>query len=352
MAKAEKITVDDLQEKYLDKILKQFGDAIVQEDAVVEAISTGSLALDASIGIGGVPRGRFTEIYGPEGSAKTTIGLTMSMNVIENGGRVLYIDAELMLSYDTIKLMLGKAMDPSKFILLHPETAEEALMVAETLMESGDIDLVVVDTVAAMEPKAERAKELDEFTVGEISRLLPKFFRKDSILVKKSNVAFVFLNQVRDKVGSYVQGYNSPGGHALKHHCSVIIALTKGETTKIGTEAVGIKAKFVIRKNKLAPPFRSFTIPVTFGKGIDYHVDVLEFCEMLGVVQKAGSYYKFNDNTIGQGRFAAAEFLEGNPDILKQIIDQTYAILSKDKSVIIEDTEDDFAESSEETVSV
>lgn len=338
-----KVEVDAIEEKYLDKILKQFGNAIVQEDQKVEAISTGSLALDASIGIGGIPRGRFTTIYGSEGTGKTTIGLTMARNVANAGGRVLYIDTEMMLSYDTIEMMFGEKVDPSNLVILHPDTAEESLMVAENLMENGEVDLIIVDTVAAMEPQAERDKPLDKPTVGEISRLLPRFFRKDTPLVMKSNVGFVFLNQVRDIVGSYVGGYSMPGGHALKHWSSVIVALTKGELMKIGNEPLGIKAKFVIKKNKMAPPFRSFTIPITFGKGIDYYIDVLEFCEMLGVIQKAGSFYKFNGETIGQGKFAAAKTLEDNKEVLNSIIKQTYEVLSKDKSINIDAFEDDFA---------
>ena len=350
MAK-DKVIVEPVQEKYLDKILAQFGNAIVHEDDKIEVISTGSLALNASIGIGGAPRGRFTVIYGPEGCGKTTIALTMSNNVVKSGGRVLYIDAEIMLSYSTIELMLGEKIDPSRFVLVHPETAEEALMVAEDLMKNGEIDLVVIDTVAALEPEAEKKKELNESTMAEVSRLLPKFFRKDSMLVKSSNVGFLLLNQVRDNVGSYSQGYSMPSGHALKHHASVIIALTKGELLKIGKDVVGLKAKFVVKKNKLAPPFRSFTIPITFGKGINEYMDVLEFCEMLGVIQKAGSYYKFNDETIGQGKFAAADFLEKNPEVLKGIIEQTYSALSKDKSINIDAIDNNFADELEEEIS-
>lgn len=351
MAKAKSVTdeldVEVSNSDLLNSIIKKFGDALVPEEEKVEAISTGSLALDVSIGIGGFPKGRFTEVYGPEGSAKTTLALCTSKGVLENGGKVLYIDAETMLSYETIEGMLGVKFDPNNFILIHPETGEQAFQIAEEVINTKAVDLIVVDTVAALEPKSEKDKKLEEFTVGEISRLLPKFFRRNGQALKKSNIAFLFLNQVRDKVGSYTQGYSSPGGHALKHHTSVIIALTKSGDIKVGGESIGVKSKFVVKKNKLAPPFRSFTVPITFGKGIDYYMDLVEFCEMLGVIQKSGSFYKYDGETIGQGKFAAGEFLEKNPKVKDDIIEKTYEVLSGNKSIDVDVLEESFAEETE-----
>jgi len=341
MAKAKSITenldVEINENDLLDSVLKKFGESLVPQEEKVKSISTGSFALDASIGIGGIPRGRFTEAYGPEGVAKTTLGLCTSKEVLKNGGSVLYIDAEVMLSYGTIESMVGETFDPKRFILIQPDTAEEAFIIVEDLI--GKVDLVVIDTIAALEPLAEKKKDLTDSTVAEISRLLPKFFRRNAPAVKKSDTAFLLLNQVRDKVGSYTQGYNSPGGHAMKHWASVIIALTKSGDIEVSGEKVGVKSKFVIRKNKLAPPFRSFTIPITFGKGVDYYMDLLEFTEMLGVVQKGGSYYKFEGETIGQGKFAASEYLENNPEVTKRIIEQTYLVIKGNKGIEIPDEE-------------
>jgi recombination protein RecA len=303
--------------------------------------------LDVSTGVGGLPRGRFTEIYGPEGSGKTTIALTMAKNVTLAGGKVLYIDAEIMLSYEAIESMLGFTFDKEKFILIQPETGEQAFMIIEQALKTGDFALIVVDTVAALEPAAEKEKEFDKYTMTEISRMLPKFFRRNGSDVKNSNVAVVFLNQVRDKVGSYTQGYNSPGGHALKHHTSMIISLTKGETMKIGDKSVGIMTKFVIKKNKMSPPFRSYSVPIVFGKGIDYFSDAVDFCSMLGVIKKKGSYYKFEDSTLGQGKLAAGDFLEKNPETLDKIVKGVYNVLSK-TPIVVEDISDEEEEGKDE----
>jgi recombination protein RecA len=331
-----------MSQGFLDKILEDFGDSIFMgESKKVEVIPTGSLSLDVSTGVGGLPRGRFTLIYGPEGSGKTTIGLTMAKNVMHNGGRVLYIDAEIMLSYEAIESMLGFSFDENKenFVLIQPETGEQAFMIIEQALATGDFDLIVVDTIAALEPEAEKKKKFDESTMAEISRMLPKFFRRNGANVKNKNVAVVLLNQIRDKVGSYTQGYSTPGGHALLHHSSMIIALTKGTTMKVGDKPTGIMTKFVIKKNKLSPPFRSYTFPIVFGKGIDYFSDAVDFCSMLGVIKKKGSYYKFEDANLGQGKFQAGDYLEKNPETLDKIIKGVYNALSKEPIVVEEDVD-------------
>jgi len=328
--------------EFVDNLVEKFGESLlVNNSDKMEVISTGSLSLDVSTGIGGLPRGRFTEIYGPEGSAKTTLALTMSKNVVENGGKVLYIDAEVMLNYEAIESMLGYSFDKDSFILIQPETGEQAFIAIEDALDSGDFSLIVVDTVAALEPSAEKEKDFDEYTMAEISRLLPKFFRRNGAKVKNKNVAVVFLNQVRDKVGSYVQGYNSPGGHALKHHTSLIIALTKGPEIKIGTESVGIMSKFVIKKNKMSAPFRSYLIPIIFGKGIDTHSDAVDFCSMLGVIKKKGSYYKFEEIMLGQGKLAAGEYLSEHPETLDKIKESVYNVLNKNTVIDVESTEEE-----------
>lgn len=330
---------------FVDKIIDKFGEGIVRDKtSKIEVISTGSMSLDVSTGIGGLPRGRFTEIYGPEGSGKTTIALTASKDVVENGGKVLYIDAEHMLSYDAIKTMLGYEFDKDSFVLVQAGTAEDAFMVMEDALESGEFTMIVVDTVAALEPKAEKDKDFDEFTMAEISRMLPKFFRRNASVVSHSNVAVVLLNQVRDKVGSYTQGYNSPGGHALKHHTSMIIALTKGQEIKVGDKSVGILTKFVIKKNKMAPPFRSYLVPLIFGKGIDFFSDAVDFCSMLGVVKKKGSYYRFNDEILGQGKIAAGAYLEKHPETVSQIKEMVFEVLNTTTAIDVDEIEKELQE--------
>jgi recombination protein RecA len=282
-------------------------------------------------------------------SGKTTLALTAAKGVVEKGGKVLYIDAENMLSYGAIETMLGYAFNEDTFILIQPETAEQAFMVIEAALKSDDFTFIVIDTVAALEPLAEKEKEFDKSTMAEISRMLPKFFRRNGATVREKNVAFLFLNQVRDKVGGYTQGYNSPGGHALKHHTSMIIALTKGETIKVGEKSTGILTKFVIKKNKMSAPFRSYMIPITFGKGIDKFSDAVDFCSMLGVIKKKGSYYKFEEVTIGQGKIAAGDYLEKHPETLDKIEKMVYNVLNNTVSIdIITDEEAEEGEEKDE----
>lgn len=324
-------SLKNTEDNFLDAIIDRFGDNILSNlrGDSIEVMTTGSLSLDACIGVGGIPKGRFTEIYGPEGSGKTTMALSTAQLAIERGEKVLYLDVENMLSYSSIKQMLGKEIDKESLILLQPETAEQAFMIAEKGITSGEFSLVVLDTVAALEPQAEKDNEFDEFTMAVISRLLAKFFRRNAADVKNQNIAFLLLNQVRDKVGSYTGGYESPGGHALKHYTSVRVALTKGQDIKVGNDKVGINTKFVIKKNKLAPPFRSYEIPIMFGVGVDYFMDAVSFCETIGVLKKSGSFYKFDDETIGQGRIAAAEFLKTNVEVLDKIRERVYNVLGK-----------------------
>lgn len=349
MARPKKAREEQLREtsdSFLDAIVEKFGDNVLSNlrGDSIEAMTSGSLSLDASIGIGGFPKGRFTHIYGSEGTGKTTLALTTSFKEIENGGKVLYMDAENMLSFATIEQMLGKQVDKEKFILLQPETADQAFMIVEKAITSGEFTLIIVDTIASLEPNDEKEKEFDEFTMGSLPRTLAKFFRRNASDVKVANVAVILLNQVRDDLKSYVGGFKAPGGHALAHYSSVIVALTKGTEIKQGEDKIGINSKFVIRKNKMGPPFRSFEIPIIFGKGVDYYTDAISFCETLGILKKSGAFYKFEGETIGQGRNAAAQFLRDNPEILDKIEKQLYNILSKQSAPAIE------IEESEETI--
>lgn len=342
-AKVREEQLRDTTDSFLDAIVEKFGENVlsnVRGDSI-ESMSSGSLSLDASIGIGGFPKGRFTEIAGAEGTGKTTLAVTTALKEIDNGGRVLYIDTENMLSYFTIESMLNRPVDKTKFILLQPELAEQALMIAEKGITSGEFTLIIIDTIAALAPQEEKEKEFDEYTMGQLPRLMAKFFRRNASNVKVSNVAFILLNQIRDKIGSYMGGYETPGGHAIKHYASVRVALTKGTEIKQGEDKIGINTRFVIRKNKMGPPLRSFEIPIIFGKGVDYYTDAVSFCEILGILKKSGAFYKFEGETIGQGRNNTAQFLRDNPETLARLEEQLYNTLSKHSSPVVEESEEE-----------
>lgn len=351
MARPKKAREEQLKEtsdSFLDAIVEKFGDSVLSNvrGDNIEAMTSGSLSLDASIGIGGFPKRRFTYIYGSEGTGKTTLALTTSLKEIKNGGKVLYIDAENMLSFATIEQMLSATVDKSKFILLQPETAEQAFMIIEKAITSGEFTLIILDTIAALEPQEEKEKEFNENTMMAIPRLLGRFFRRNAPDVKNSNVAVILLNQIRDDTKSYMGGFKSTGGHSLLHWSSVIIALTKGTEIKQGEDKIGINSRFVIKKNKMGPPFRSFEIPIIFGKGVDYYTDAVTFCETLGILKKAGAFYKFEGETIGQGRNNTAQFLKDNPETLARLEEMLYNTLNKEssKAVLVEESEEEVNE--------
>lgn len=301
---------------------------IVTENVPYDIIPTGSLALDVSTGVGGIPRGKLVELFGAEGTGKTTLALEISRNAIEMGGKVLYIDVENMLDYKYASKISGDSTFKN-LIIARPDTAEDAFMAAEAGINSKDFTLIIFDSVGALAPKKEKDDEFEDANVALVPRLMSKFLRRASFRIRENNVGFIFINQVRDKIGGYVQGYNTPGGHALKHFTSLIIALNKGREIKAGEETIGSFVKFVIKKNKLAPPFRSHVIPFIFGEGIDRYKDFLTFSEMVGAVQKAGAYYKFEDETLGQGVNKTVEYLKEHPEVLDKIRNVVYTITTK-----------------------
>lgn len=310
---------------FIETLIDKLGeDVIVKETERVEVISTGSLSLDSSIGIGGIPRGRITEIFGAEGGGKTTLALSIARSALKQGHKVLYVDAEYMIDYDTVFDLLGEELDKDKFVILHPESAEDNMSACEIGINSGEFACIILDSIGALAPTVEKNKELTDATVGLIPKLLTVWLRRNAVMIGRNKVAFIFINQVRDQIGSYVHAFSTPGGHALKHFASVRISLSKGEEIKQGTESVGINVKFTVKKNKLAPPFRSFLIPLYFGKGIDSIRDTILFAEMLGVLKRRGSHYVFDGNTIGQGIAKTATALSNNPDLLAKIRDVCY----------------------------
>jgi recombination protein RecA len=293
-------------------------------------ISTGSLSLDVSLGIGGIPRGVFTEIVGPESIGKTTIALSLAKHALDQGVNVLYLDAERTLDLQYARAIIGD-FDDDTLTIASPETAEEIFEVAEEGIVSGAFGVIILDSLGALAPEKELEDDLVDANVALLARLLTKWLRRNSFKVKRHNVAFIFLNQVRDNIGSYIRSYVSPGGNALKHFLTIRIKLTSGVkiTGKERDDIKGIFPKYTVTKNKLASPYRSGVLPIIFGHGIDYYRDVIEFSKRLGILRQSGSYYKFEGETLGQGVEKTIGFLKNNPDTLDKIVKMCYAILEE-----------------------
>lgn len=319
-----------MTDTFIEKLIDEFGEGVHSAKGdKLEVIPTGSLSLDVSIGVGGIPRGRFTEIYGPEGSAKTSLSLSIARNAIKQGIKTLFIDVENLTDYDTVAGLLGEELPSDMLIITHPETAEDAFMIAERGIDSGEFGYIVFDSVGALAPKKIKEDDFADANVAIVPRLLTKFLIRNHYAVRNKKIAFLFINQVRDTIGAYVNSYSTPGGHAIKHLASVIIALSKGQEIKQGDETIGLNVRFVVKKNKLAAPFRGFTIPLIFGSGIDSLRDFVLFAEMLGALTKKGSYYTFNGEIVGHGVVKSMEFLRVHPDILTAIRDLAFSIISK-----------------------
>jgi recombination protein RecA len=322
---------DLMQDKFGDAYDKVFIEQDNEEEKI-DVISTGSLSLNASIGIGGIPRRRFTVIDGVESSGKTTLAFSIVREFIKTGGKALYVDVENQMSYPYIESLIGVENIEEGLTLAKPETSDDAFNICEAAINSKEFGLIILDSVAALSPPEEKKKEFEDANMAIIPRDLAKFFRRNSYNIRLNNIAFVFINQVRDLIGSYVKAYSTPGGHALKHYASVIISLSKGQEIKAGEESIGINTKFVVKKNKLAPPFRSFTIPIIFGKGIDTLRDTVSFAEQLGVIQRGGAWYRFGEQTLGKGMLDTIQYLTENKFMLDKINEACYNIVGKYKT--------------------
>lgn len=313
---------------YLKRLQDEFDDFSSELSDKIEVIPTGSISLDASTEIGGIPRGRISMIYGPFSSAKTTLCLNIAKNATQMGLEVMYIDAENTIDGKYIKDIVGE-LPKERFKLYQPDTAENSLTICELGIRSGKYQLIVLDSIGALAPEEELKKELVENSMTLIPRLLSKFLRRNTYLVKKNNVALVIVNQVRSNIKSYMGSYDVPGGNALKHFTSLWIALSRGSLIKQADEEIGIYSSFVIKKNKLGRPFRSHTFPLIFGEGIDRIWNVIEFADMLGVLQKKGSFYSYEGSTLGQGVVKTKAFLKENPEVLDKIEKECYNLVNK-----------------------
>jgi recombination protein RecA len=305
-------------EAAISSIEKQFGKGAIMRmgsgaTVPVEVISTGCLALDLAAGIGGVPRGRIVEIYGPESSGKTTVSLHIIAECQKAGGIAAFIDAEHALDPSYAE-KLGVNLDT--LYVSQPDNGEQALDITEQLVKSGGIDIVVVDSVAALSPKAEIEGEMGSSIIGLQARLMSHALRKLAGVINKSKTCVVFINQLREKVGvMFGNPETTPGGKALKFYASMRFDVRKIDTVKNGTEIVGNKTRVKVVKNKLAPPFKQAEFDIVYGQGISQTGCVLDLAVNQGFVSKVGAWYSYNDEKIGQGREKAMDFLKNNPDI-------------------------------------
>ncbi|MBU7592191.1 recombinase RecA [Metabacillus halosaccharovorans] len=324
----------------LKQIEKQFGKGSImklgeQTDRKVSTAPSGSLALDAALGIGGYPRGRIIEIYGPESSGKTTVALHAIAEVQQQGGQAAFIDAEHALD-PVYAQKLGVNID--ELLLSQPDTGEQALEIAEALVRSGAVDILVIDSVAALVPKAEIEGEMGDSHVGLQARLMSQALRKLSGAINKSKTIAIFINQIREKVGvMFGNPETTPGGRALKFYSSVRLEVRRAETLKQGNEMVGNKTKIKVVKNKVAPPFKVAEVDIMYGEGISKEGEIIDLGSEIDIVQKSGSWYSYNEERLGQGRENAKQFLKENPALRLEIQEKIRQHYGLDEEVIATD---------------
>ena len=339
-----KITDNSEREKALAaamaQIEKQFGKGSVMKlgdnraSLNIEAISTGSVSLDLATGIGGIPKGRITEIYGPESSGKTTLTLHIIAEAQKAGGKAAFIDAEHALDPEYAAAL---GVDINELLVAQPDTGEQALEICEMLVRSGAIDVVVIDSVAALVPKAEIQGEMGDSHVGLQARLMSQALRKLTSIINKSNTAAIFINQLREKVGiMFGNPEVTTGGRALKFYSTMRMEVRRVESIKSGDSVLGNRTKVKIVKNKVAPPFKQVEFDIRFGKGISKAGDLLDCAAEAKIIEKAGAWYSYNGNRIGQGRENVKVFLEENPEIMAEVEAKLKASLKKSDEV--EDT--------------
>lgn len=320
MVKEDKLKALDVA---LGQIEKQFGKGSVMKlgdssvNMNVEAVPTGSLSLDIALGLGGVPKGRIIEIYGPESSGKTTVALHMVAEVQKRGGIAGFIDAEHALDPVYAKNI---GVDIDNLYISQPDNGEQAMEITETMVRSGAVDIVIVDSVAALVPKAEIEGDMGDSHVGLQARLMSQALRKLTAVISKSNCVVIFINQLREKIGvMFGNPETTTGGRALKFYSSVRMDVRRIEALKQAGEIIGNRTRIKVVKNKVAPPFKEAEFDIMFGKGISKEGDVLDLAAGLGIIVKSGAWYAYKDAKIGQGRENAKQYLRDNPEILEEV---------------------------------
>ena len=329
------VTPED-KKKALDaaiaQIEKQFGAGSVMRmgektNLNVEAIPTGSIGLDMALGIGGLPKGRIVEIFGPESGGKTTVTLHAIAEAQKRGGIAAFVDVEHALDPVYAKAL---GVDVDQLIVSQPDTGEQALDIMEALVRSGAIDIIVLDSVAAMVTKAEIEGDMGDTFVGVQARLMSAAMKKLTAVISKSNTVAIFINQIREKIGiMFGNPETTPGGRALKFYASVRIEVRKGEAIKDGADTIGNRTKCKVIKNKVAPPFKSCEFDMIFGHGISRTGEVLDYAIELDIIKKSGAWFSYNDMRIGQGRENTKKFLDDNPDVMQEIEDKIWSSAEK-----------------------
>ncbi|MBR4151849.1 MAG: recombinase RecA [Selenomonadaceae bacterium] len=307
----------------MKQIEKDFGKGSIMrlgDDAArmdVKAVSTGILPLDVALGIGGLPRGRITEIYGPEAGGKTTVTLHMIAEVQKQGGMAAFIDAEHALDPMYAKKI---GVDVDNLLLAQPDTGEQALDIAEALIRSAAIDIVVIDSVAALVPKSEIEGEMGDANVGLHARMMSKAMRKLTAVIGRTDTIAVFINQIREKVGvMYGNPETTTGGRALKFYSTIRLEIRKGEALKQGTEVIGNRVKIKVAKNKVAPPFRTAEFDLIYGEGYSHTASIVDLGVYFDIVTKSGAFFSYNGTKLGQGRENAKKYLRDNPEVADEI---------------------------------
>lgn len=315
-AKGVELAVKEIQEKYGDGSIMKLGDA---KKVDVDVISTGSISLDLALGVGGYPRGRIIEIYGPESSGKSTLCLHAVAEVQKTGGIAAYVDAEHALDPEYAKKIGVKIND---LLISQPDTGEQALEIVETLVRSAGVDLIVIDSVAALTPRAEIEGEMDQQHMGLQARLMSHALRKLTAIVAKTNTTVIFINQIRHKIGVFFGNpETTTGGLALKFYASVRVDIRRAAQIQAGEKIIGNRTRAKVVKNKVAPPFRTAEFDILYNEGISRQGDLINTGVTLGVVNKSGSWYNFGDQKLGQGIDGSRQILKENPRMEKEILE-------------------------------
>lgn len=316
-AQALEVAMKQIEKQYGKGAIMRLGD---EAERNVEAAPTGSLGLDIALGIGGYPKGRIIEIYGPESSGKTTLALHAIAEVQKKGGYVAFIDAEHALDPKYAKAL---GVDVDNLILSQPDTGEQALEITEALIRSGSVDCIVVDSVAALVPEAEINGEMGDSHVGLQARLMSQAMRKLSGAISKANATVIFINQIREKVGvMFGNPETTSGGRALKFYASVRLEIRRGEQIKNATDIIGNKTNIKVVKNKVAPPFKTVSVDIIYGQGISQVGEVVDLGSDLDIIQKSGAWFAYNGEKIGQGRENAKVYLTEHPEVYKKVFEQ------------------------------
>ncbi len=317
-------TIKDIEKTYGKGSIMRLGDRAAVD---TDAISSGSLLINQALGIGGYPRGRIIELYGPESSGKTTLALHAIAEVQKNGGKAAFIDAE-----NAIDPMYAKnlGVNIDELILSQPDSGDQALQIAEILIKSGAIDLVVVDSVAALIPQAELDGTIGDSSIGLQARLMSQAMRKLSGVMNKSQCTVIFINQLREKIGvMFGNPETTPGGRALKFYASIRMEVRKGEAIKQGSEVIGNKVNVKVVKNKVAPPFKTCTVEIRYGEGLSKVSEIIDMAVDNGIIEKSGAWFSYNGNKIGQGRENVRLYLLNNKEIYEEIETKLNAVIAE-----------------------